>query len=145
MNDAQILLPALALAWWTMLIVGLIPYRRFSSFYKGEVTGQDFEFGESERVPANVLLANRNYMNLLEVPIIFYLVCVTYYAIGGVGSAALILAWVYVALRVSHSIVHVSYNNVVHRLYLFGTSNLILVLFLLTLTYSILRVLGINA
>jgi hypothetical protein len=38
-----------------------------------------------------------------------------------------VLAWVYVALRVMHSLVHISYNDVLHRLALFFCSNLALV------------------
>jgi len=35
------------------------------------------------------------------------------------------LAWVYVALRIAHSLVHVSYNKVMHRLALFAISNVV--------------------
>ena len=37
------------------------------------------------------------------------------------------LAWTYVALRVAHSLIHLTTNNVMHRLTLFGISNVVLV------------------
>jgi hypothetical protein len=60
------------------------------------------------------------------VPTIFYVVCVLLYVTAGVSSLAVGLAWAYVALRVVHSLVHVSYNNVLHRLTVFSLSNVAL-------------------
>ena len=38
------------------------------------------------------------------------------------------LAWAYVGLRIAHSVVHLSYNHVIHRLVVFAASNLVLVI-----------------
>jgi len=40
----------------------------------------------------------------------------------------LTLAWLYVASRIAHSLVHLTYNNVIHRLAAFSASNLVLLL-----------------
>jgi hypothetical protein len=40
---------------------------------------EDFKFGESARVPGNVSVPNRNLMNLLELPVLFYVACLTLY------------------------------------------------------------------
>ena len=39
---------------------------------------------------------------------------------------AVALAWAYVALRIVHSAIHLSYNRVVHRLAVFALSNAVL-------------------
>lgn len=36
------------------------------------------------------------------------------------------LAWLYVALRAAHSVVHLSYNNVYHRLAVYAASTVVL-------------------
>ena len=36
------------------------------------------------------------------------------------------LAWAYVALRIVHSLIHLSYNHVLHRFLAFATSNVVL-------------------
>ncbi len=126
MNQESILLPALALVWWTFAILLLIPYRRFKSAFDGEVTVADFKLGESANVPTYCALANRNYMNLLELPLLFYTACLTFYVTETADAVAVNLAWAYVAVRVGHSLVHVTYNNVYHRLGFFATSNFIL-------------------
>jgi hypothetical protein len=126
MNQTDILLPVLALVGWTLLIMLLIPYQRFKAAFAGKVTAKDFRYGESGRVPGEVSLPNRNYMNLLEAPLLFYVVCITLFILQTVDMLALTLAWTYVGSRVLHSLVHVTYNNVYHRLTIFVISNIIL-------------------
>jgi hypothetical protein len=87
------------------------------------VVAADFKVGESLAVPDAVRIPNRNYMNLLELPVLFYVVCVLFYVAVAPSPSAIGLAWVYVALRVLHSVVHLTYNHVIHRLILFAVSN----------------------
>ena len=138
MTKVLILYPVIAMAWWTLSILMLIPYRRFKAIKAKELTPKDFTLGESSNVRPFVALANRNYMNLLEAPLIFYVVCLTMYITDHVTQTALILAWCYVVIRVMHSIVHVTYNNLRHRLLCFASSNIILIALLASLTVSIL-------
>jgi hypothetical protein len=111
-----ILYPVAALAALTFAVLLLIPYVRFKAAFQGRVTAKDFRFGESANVPPEVALPNRNLINLLELPVLFYVACVIFYVTSSVDGLALTLAWSYVALRAAHSLVHLSYNNVFHRL-----------------------------
>ncbi|MEX0619670.1 MAG: MAPEG family protein [Pseudohongiellaceae bacterium] len=126
MDQTAILYPMMALVGWTLCVLLVIPYRRFQAAFAREVTIEDFRLGESHRVPYHVSLANRNFMNLLEVPVLFYVVCIILYVSQGVTSLLFVLAWAYVACRVFHSLVHLTYNRVIHRLGLFAASNLVL-------------------
>ena len=78
-------------------------------------------------MPGNVSLPNRNLMNLLEMPVLFYAVCVAIFVVGVVDRTMLWLAWAYVALRAAHTLVHLTYNNVLHRLGVYAASNVVLV------------------
>ncbi len=124
-----ILFPMVALATLTFAVLLLIPVRRFRAGIAGQVKFDDFRYGESERVPPEVGIPNRNMMNLLELPMLFYVACLAYLVIGHVNEFALALAWIYVGLRVVHSAIHVTYNRVRHRLVVFGLSNVVLVMF----------------
>ena len=126
MAQESIFLPFLAMGLLTFIVLGLIPQRRFKAVFAGEVTPDDFALGESPAVPGHVSLPNRNYMNLLEVPTLFYAVCLALFVTGTVDGLALGLAWAYVAGRTVHSLVHVTYNKVLHRLILFAVSNFVL-------------------
>jgi hypothetical protein len=99
---------------------------RFRAGYAGRVKVKDFRYGESANVPGDVSLPNRNLMNLLEMPMLFYAVCIALFATAAVDMAALWLAWTYVALRAMHSLIHLTYNNVYHRLGAYAASNVVL-------------------
>ncbi|MBI5938934.1 MAG: MAPEG family protein [Caulobacterales bacterium] len=126
MAQESIFLPFLAMGLLTFIVLGMIPQRRFRAVFAGQVTPDDFALGESPAVPDHVALPNRNYMNLLEVPTLFYAACLALFVTGTVDSLGLGLAWTYVALRAVHSAIHVTYNKVIHRLTLFAVSNFVL-------------------
>jgi hypothetical protein len=126
-NQVSILYPVVALAALTFVVLGLIPYHRFKAASKKQVVADDFKHGESANVPPEVSIPNRNYMNLLELPILFYVVCVAMFVTQSATIPAVVLAWAYVALRALHSFVHLTHNNVFHRLTFFALSNFVLV------------------
>ncbi|MBA3810661.1 MAG: hypothetical protein H0X27_03260, partial [Caulobacteraceae bacterium] len=72
MNQESIFAPMGALALLTFIVQLLIPFRRFRAAAGGRVTVADFRFGESASVPGDVSIPNRNYMNLLELPTLFF-------------------------------------------------------------------------
>jgi hypothetical protein len=129
LTQELIFAPMGALALLTFLVLGFIPARRFRAAFAGEVKADDFKYGESAAVPGHVSIPNRNYMNLLELPMLFYVAGLMYYVAGRVDQAALWVAWAYVALRVAHSAIHLTYNNVLHRLTAFALSNFVLMAF----------------
>ena len=127
MSANAILYPMIVLVFWTMIVLLMIPRRRFGAARRKLVTAKDFAFGESENVPGEVRIPNRNYMNLLELPVLFYLACLTLVATEKVEPWSVGLAWGFVVLRIAHSIVHLTYNNVFHRLRIFALSAVVLI------------------
>ena len=127
MRNPAILYPMFALAAWTLVVLLLIPIARARSARRREIVIDDFKFGESPAVPPAVSIPNRNYMNLLELPMLFYVVCLLLMMTAGASNLAVALAWAYVALRVVHSLIHLTYNHVIHRLAVFALSNTALV------------------
>lgn len=99
-----------ALAALTFAVLLLVPVARFRAAQR----------------KANVGFPNRNLMNLLELPMLFYVVCLAFYITLSVDALAVALAWLYFALRVVHTLVHVTYNNVFHRLGAFAASAVVL-------------------
>ena len=126
MTRLDILYPVFALAAWTGIVLTLVPVVRIRAALRRQVVADDFRYGESKSVPPEVSIPNRNYMNLLELPVLFYVVCLLMFVTGSASGTALMLAWVYVALRVVHSAIHLTYNHVIHRLCAFATSNAVL-------------------
>lgn len=63
-----------------------------------------------------------NYKNLFEMPVLFYVLCLAIFVTQSVNEGFLWAAWGFVALRILHSFIHISYNNVMHRFSMFATS-----------------------
>jgi hypothetical protein len=139
MDDKTIFLPMIALVAWTFLVLLQVPYRRFRAAFNRQVVRDDFKFGESTNVPQHVSISNRNYMNLLEAPVLFYVACLTLYVTKTIDSSFLALAWAYVALRVLHSLVHLTYNHVMHRLTFFAIGNVVLITLWTRLALALLK------
>ena len=67
-----------------------------------------------------------NFRNLFEVPVLFYVLCVALVLNGGSTPGFVVAAWGYVGLRALHSLIHVTYNRVVHRFLAYAASTLLL-------------------
>src|SRR5262249_4727636 len=126
MDPVRIFFPMIALVGLTYSVLLLIPFVRIRAVRTGVLHANDFKLGESSRVPPGVALPNRNYMSLLELPILFYAFCLSLSVTRRVDATAVMLAWLYVALRLVHSIIHLTYNRVIHRLFAFAASNIVL-------------------
>jgi len=129
MHQELIFAPMSVLAFVTQAVLLLIPIRRFQAGAAGHVQSDDFKLGESARVPPHVALPNRAMMNLLELPMLFYVASLMFFVAGEVDGTVLAVAWIYVALRVVHSAIHLTYNRVMHRLIPFALSNLVLLVY----------------
>jgi hypothetical protein len=126
--DHALFLPMAVLALWTLHVLLLVPIARFKAGRAGQVNFEDFRLGESARVPEAVRLPNRNFMNLLEVPVLFYVAGFTAHTLGLHNPWLVGLFWLYVGLRVAHSVVHLKADHSVPvRLVLFALSNGVIV------------------
>ena len=128
MSNTLIFGPILAMVSLTFMVLLLIPFMRITAVKNGNVKIKEYRYGDTDSVPERARLLNRNYINLLEIPVLFYLVCICYFLINQVNEVVLYLAWSYVAFRVIHSYIHILYNNVQHRFAAFALSNVVLII-----------------
>lgn len=117
-----ILWPVAAMAALTFVVLNLMPFARVIAVRAGKAKVSDFRYGETETVPQIARLINRNYMNLLELPVLFYVVCLILFIDDALTPAALALAWAFVAFRAGHTVLHLTINNVLIRLVLFASA-----------------------
>jgi hypothetical protein len=66
-------------------------------------------------IPPEHSSASHNFKNLLEMPVVFYAVSLYLTVFGQVDSLHVTCAWVFLGLRALHSLIHCSYNQVMHR------------------------------
>ena len=125
---SELLLPILVLVLWTLFMETWMIITRLSAMTAAKIQPQDAERTQNlgEQLPKHVQWKADNYNHLMEHPTIFYAAALAM-GIAGMGSALnLILAWLYVGLRIIHSIVQVSVNKVMIRFGLFVLSSLAL-------------------
>lgn len=75
---------------------------------------------------ASAARASDNLANLFETPVLFFALALGLYVSGEAGTLAVGLAWAYVALRVVHSAIHLTYNKISQRFMMFLLSVLVL-------------------
>ena len=138
--DIPILAPAAVLVLWSLVVLLWMVATRFPALAKAglDVAGaeagvryQDIE----ANLPASINWKSHNYTHLMEQPTLFY-ATVAILALAGAGSGLnVVLAWIYVALRIVHSLWQIIVNTLPVRIALFATSTM----FLLALAINALR------
>ncbi|MDH3444376.1 MAG: MAPEG family protein [Deltaproteobacteria bacterium] len=118
--------PMLALFIWTFLIMLRNMQVRLGAVLKRQLTNEYFELFRGGDPSETILKAQNHLRNLTEVPPLFYIVGLAVMVAGKTDSLFVILAWSYVALRVGHGMVHLTFNKVPPRFAFFILSNLVL-------------------
>lgn len=102
------------------VVGGITVTRRFASVKDGSVKARYFKLMSGQDVPTLITQSTRNFNNLFEVPVLFFVGCTLYISLGIESNFALACAWFFVIARVTHSYVHLTYNHVMHRLVAFA-------------------------
>lgn len=97
-------------------------FLRIKAVKSGQVRISQFRLNNGE-IPTDMALATRNYSNLLETPVLFYIAGTIAIAMDVESTAMVVFAWVFVIARLLHSWIHLTYNNVIHRLWAFMAGN----------------------
>ncbi|NTS78774.1 MAPEG family protein [Catenovulum sp. SM1970] len=101
-------------------IVGIIALVvRFKSVSNGQVKIKYYQAMQGQTVPERVTQTTRSFNNMFEVPVLFYVVSTLFVSLQIDSDTALYLAWIFVSFRVAHAWVHLTYNNVIHRMLMF--------------------------
>ena len=128
--QAQMLAPGAVLIVWSIIMLMWTAGTRFPAMAKSGMDlkkakpggrGQDLEGA----IPDKVNWKSHNYSHLMEQPTIFY-PTVIILAMMGAGAIDVLLAWIYVGLRIVHSLWQALVNVVAIRFLLFILSTLAL-------------------
>ncbi|PSH63898.1 MAPEG family protein [Phyllobacterium sophorae] len=109
MSQTAIFWPMIALTALIYLVYALVLLRRRKAVTSGQASRRDFKLPLNE--PEASVTAIRNLINLFELPMLFYVVCLALYAVNGATLLAVIVAWCFVAMRIAHTLVHVTTNR----------------------------------
>jgi hypothetical protein len=131
MIGMDILQPVVVLLGWTMLVwawmlITRIPALSAKGIKLSKLTGGTGRDAEGV-VPDRVQWKAHNYNHLLEQPTVFYAAAIVLALVGQGDGVNAAIAWVYVAVRIAHSLWQATINQVMVRFALFVLSSLALV------------------
>ena len=130
MVGMDILQPVVALAGWTMVMWAWMYATRLPAMMARKVDpdslAQDPDATLDKLLPPRVQWKAHNYNHLHEAPTVFYAVAIVLAIVGQGDGLNAALGWLYVALRVVHSLVQATVNKVTLRFAVFVTSSLVL-------------------
>jgi hypothetical protein len=118
----DIIYPVFCLVILTFFMIAATGITRLVSVRRRQVHPRYYILMSGDTPPDYVQKIGRNMANLLEVPVLFYLLALLVILFEVNNRLLVDLAWLYVVLRLVHSIIHISYNNVPHRLIVFVLS-----------------------
>lgn len=125
------LYPMFAMVILTFLVAAYLFRLRFKAVKVRELRLSQFRLNTGE-IPDKITQAANNYANLFEVPVLFYAAGATAIALGIQTPAMVITAWAFVVARAIHSLIHITNNNVIYRLYAYASGNIcVLILWVL--------------
>ena len=121
--QAQMLAPAAVLIAWSLIILFLLPLTRFPALAKLGINVSNAPRGArgadtEAQMPDRPKWISHNYTHLMEQPTIFY-PAVIIIAMMGVAAGDVLAAWIYVGLRIVHSLWQAFVNIVAVRFFLF--------------------------
>jgi hypothetical protein len=140
MSLRMILLPLFVEVVLTFALLFWMAGLRGGALKRGEVRYDDIALREPNWPRSTLAVAN-SFHNQLELPILFYVLTILAYITHHAGLAFVLLAWVFVVLRLMQAGVHVTNNKVPLRGAFFGASALVLAI--MWLMYMIEIILGI--
>jgi hypothetical protein len=134
MIGMDILQPVVALLAWTMIMWVWMYATRIPAIGKlPKDAGPNADVGWTggkldDLLPPSIQWKAHNYNHLHEAPTVFYAVALVLAVIGQGDGLNATIAWVYVGLRVLHSLWQATVNKVAVRFLLFALSSLALII-----------------
>jgi len=121
MRQSAIFAPFFAMMFLTVVVWVYMYARRIPFINSLRLSPRDLaKPGELARLsPPAVSNPSDNLKNLFEIPVLFYALVLFLFVTNGVDTVYVAAAWVFVAFRAAHSVVHCTFNHVMLRFSLY--------------------------
>jgi len=127
MSLASVLLPLFVEVILTIVLMLRMGALRGRDFRTGAVRPQAVALREPNWPPRTAQAAN-SFSNQFELPVLFYVLTILEWITRHAGLLFVVLAWVFVILRVAHAYVHVTSNIVRLRGAVYSAGAVVLVI-----------------
>jgi hypothetical protein len=124
--SSQILYPVFAMFALVFGVFLRMAQVRFGAVRRGEVNPAFYKTYQGGEEPEYMRVVTRHFINLFEMPVLFYVVVILSYVTHQTGAWMTALAWAYVVSRYLHTWVHLTSNDVLTRFRVYLGSALVL-------------------
>ncbi|RDX36609.1 hypothetical protein DZA50_03960 [Kangiella sp. HD9-110m-PIT-SAG07] len=122
MSFEPILLPVFMMVVLTFAVAVVMARRRFRYYREQRLHPQKTATREGMTELMEDNRAADHFMNLFEMPVLFYLAVIVAIVTNSASLWLVGLSWLYVLCRMAHAYIHCTYNNVFHRFKAFISS-----------------------
>jgi hypothetical protein len=121
MTQDAIFSPFFATVFLTLLVWIYMYVRRISFIKSRKIHPNDLAVPNAlaQILPSYVSNPSDNLKNLFEIPVLFYVLVLYLFITKQVDAIYVNAAWIFVAFRILHSIVHCTFNLIMLRFYLY--------------------------
>ena len=138
MTAVALIYPALAMFALTLGVLVALGVGRVRAIRRREVKLSHFRTYTEGSPPPRLQALTRHAHNHFEVPPLFYIGVLLTCVANAVTLTGVVFAWLFVAARCVHTVVHLGHNDVRHRFYVFAASLAFLAGLWLTLLHALL-------
>jgi hypothetical protein len=111
MNAIHLVYPMAAMVLLAAVVLVRLYRARVAAVRAGLIEIGYFRNYLGAREPEASFRYSRHFTNLFETPVLFYAGCLAAMVAGVATTAMVALAWVYVAVRIAHAIIHLGPNR----------------------------------
>lgn len=129
--------PMFIMVLLTIIVGCMTLIARVKSVKSGKVDIASYRLMNAADYPEQVVKTTRNFNNQFEMPLLFYIGCLSYMALSIESVWGLVFAWLFVAFRIAHAFVHITYNALAHRIITFWLASMMVLCLWFTLVMSI--------
>jgi hypothetical protein len=137
-SPTLILYPVFAMVLLVYLVLMRMRSMRFAAVRNREISAEYYRAFQGEE-PEPLRVVSRHFVNLFEMPVLFYVGVIMIYVTHQVSYWLIGCAWAYVALRYVHTWVHLTANDVRVRVIVYFASGFVLLVMWVTLLVQLLR------
>ncbi len=134
-----ILYPIFAMFFLVAFVLARMARMRVAAVGSGKMSVRFYRTYDDGEEPKELRVVTRHFINLFEMPVLFYVGVILTYISQEVSYWMVLCAWAYVVVRYVHSYVHLTSNNVLVRFRLYFASGLVLLTLWVSLLIQLLR------
>jgi hypothetical protein len=137
MSVQAVLLPVFAMVAITFGLLFRTAFARRSDLSGGKVHPRDIALGQLAWTPQTQQYGN-SFNNQFQLPVLFYVVMILALVTRQADLVMVVLAWLFVILRIIHLYIHITHNRVMRRGMMFGFGAIVLIVMWVTFAVRIL-------